>query len=36
MDFLTALPYIAILLLALVNAWIVRHMKVAVRDEDED
>lgn len=36
MDFLTALAYIAILVLAAANALIVRHMKVEVRRGDDE
>ena len=36
MDALTATAYVAIVVLAVLNAWIVRRMKVTVREEDED
>ncbi len=36
MDFLTAAAYIAIVVLVVVNTWVVRRMKITVREEDED
>lgn len=36
MDFWTAAAYVAIVVLVVANALIVRRMKVEVRDEDED
>ena len=36
MDFWTAAAYVGIVILVLVNAWIVRRMRVVVRDEDEE
>jgi len=36
MDFLTAAAYITIVVLVVVNTWVVRRMKITVRDEDED
>jgi len=36
MDFLTAAPYWGILVLAALNAWVVRRMTIRVRDEDAD
>jgi hypothetical protein len=36
MDLLTSAAYIAIVVLIVVNTWVVRHMKITVRDEDED
>ncbi len=35
MDFLTAAAYVAILVLVIVNALIVRRMKIVIRGEDE-
>ena len=35
MDFLTAAAYIAIVVLVVVNTWVVRRMKITVREEDE-
>lgn len=35
MDFLTILPYIAIVLLAVINALLVRYRKIHIEDEDE-
>ncbi len=35
MDFLTAAAYAAILVLVIVNALIVRRMKIVIRGEDE-
>ena len=36
MDFWTSAAYVGIVVLVLANAWIVRRMKVEVRDEDEE
>lgn len=36
MDFLTGFPYLAIVGLVIINALLVRKMKITVRDEDED
>ena len=36
MDFLTAAAYIAIVVLVALNAWVVRRMKITVREQDED
>ena len=36
MDALTATAYVAIVVLVVLNAWIVRRMKITVREEDED
>ena len=36
MDFLTSTAYIAIVVLIVVNTWVVRRMKITVRDQDED
>ena len=36
MDVLTATAYVAIVVLVILNAWIVRRMKITVREEDED
>jgi hypothetical protein len=36
MDFLTAAAYLAILALALLNAWLVRRRKLTIRGEDDD
>lgn len=36
MDFLTAAAYVAIVVLMVLNAWVVRRMKITVREEDED
>ena len=35
MDFLTALPYLAIVLLVIINAIIVSKLDINVSDEDE-
>ena len=36
MDFLTATAYVTIVVLVILNTWVVRRMKVTVREEDED
>ena len=36
MDALTATAYVAIVVLVILNAWVVRSMKITVREEDED
>lgn len=36
MDFWTAAAYVLMVVLVLVNALIVRRMKITVRDEDDD
>lgn len=36
MDFLTAAPYVLISLLVLANAALVRRIRIAIRDEEED
>ena len=36
MDFWTAAAYFAILILALLNAWLVRRRKFTIRGEDDD
>ena len=36
MDFLTAAAYVTIVVLVILNTWVVRRMKVTVREEDED
>ena len=36
MDFLTATAYVAIVVLVLLNAWVVRRVKITVREEDEE
>ena len=36
MDFFTAAPYAAIPLLVLINALLVRRIRIAIRDEDHD
>jgi hypothetical protein len=36
MDLLTSAAYIAIVVLIVVNTWVVRRMKISVRDQDED
>ena len=35
MDFLSFLPYIGIVLLAVLNALLVRYRKIHIEDEDE-
>lgn len=36
MDFLTAAAYLAILALALLNAWLVSRRRFTIRGEDDD
>jgi len=34
MDFLTALPYIGIILLVTINAWLVTTLDITIEDEE--
>ena len=36
MDFGTTMAYVAILVLVVVNAILVRRMKIVIRDDDQD
>lgn len=36
MDFWTAAAYVGIVVLVLANAWIVRHVRVDVSEQDEE
>jgi|GEM_PF-4189271 len=36
MDFWTAAAYVSMIVLVIANAWIVRRMKVEMRDEDDE
>jgi hypothetical protein len=36
MDFMTALAYVAILVLVIANVFIVRRMKIEIRNEEDE